>query len=277
MSRIDARRSTLRAPPTFTEKTMSQACPFVWYELMTTDAAAASAFYAGVVGWEPKDAGMPMPYTMLHAGGQPIGGLMALTPDMLQGGARPAWCGYVGVASVDDHVRKLTAAGGSICNPPQDIPGVGRFAVVADPHGAVFMLFQGSEGDSAPPRDTSAPGQVGWNELHAGQGDEAFAFYAGLFGWTKDQAIDMGPAGTYQLFKTGGAEAAGGIMTKMPEMPVSAWVYYVNVDAIDAAVARVTAGGGTVINGPMEVPGGQWIINGVDPQGAMFALVGPKR
>ena len=90
MSRIDARRSTLRAPPTFTEKTMSQACPFVWYELMTTDAAAASAFYAGVVGWEPKDAGMPMPYTMLHAGGQPIGGLMALTPDMLQGGARPA-------------------------------------------------------------------------------------------------------------------------------------------------------------------------------------------
>ena len=88
--------------------------------------------------------------------------------------------------------------------------------------------------------------------------------------------MDMGPAGTYKMFATGG-EAVGGIMTKMPEMPVPAWGYYINVDAIDAAVARVTAGGGTVINGPMEVPGGQWIINGVDPQGAMFALVGPKR
>ena len=185
--------------------------------------------------------------------------------------------GYVGVPSVDDHVQKLTAAGGSICKPPQDIPGVGRFAVVADPHGAVFMLFQGSEGDSAPPRDASAPGQVGWNELHAGQGDEAFAFYAGLFGWTKDQALDMGPAGPYQLFKTGGAEAAGGMMTKMPEMPVAAWLFYFNVEAIDAAVERVKAGGGQVVHGPMQVPGGGWIINAIDPQGALFALAAPRR
>ena len=97
-----------------------------------------------------------------------------------------------------------------------------------------------------------------------------------MFGWRKGETLDMGPNGVYQLFATGG-DAVGGMMTKMPEMPVPAWVYYINVDAIDAAMGRVTAGGGTVINGPMEVPGGQWILQGLDPQGAMFALVAPRR
>ena len=86
----------------------------------------------------------------------------------------------------------------------------------------------------------------------------------------------MGPMGTYQTFGAGGP-AFGGMMTKMPEMPVPAWQYYVNVEAIDVAIERVKAGGGQVINGPMQVPGGSWIINAVDPQGAMFALVAAKR
>ena len=100
---------------------------------------------------------------------------------------------------------------------------------------------------------------------------------AELFGWAKDITMDMGALGVYQLFRTGGAEAAGGIMTRMPGMPQSFWLYYVNVDAIDAAVARITGAGGQVINGPMEVPGGNWIVNAVDPQGAAFALVAPRR
>lgn len=256
---------------------MSHPAPFVWYELMTTDAPAAEAFYRSVCGWTTADAGMPgQPYALLSAGPTMVGGLMALPDDAKAMGAKPCWVGYIGVPDVDAFAEKVKAAGGAIHRPPEDIPTVGRFAVAADPHGAAFVLFKGTSDEAPAPAAPGTPGHVGWHELHAGNGPAAFDFYAGLFGWTLDSEMDMGPAGTYKMFATGG-EAVGGIMTKMPEMPVPAWVYYVNVDAIDAAVARVTAGGGTVINGPMEVPGGQWIINGVDPQGAMFALVGPKR
>jgi hypothetical protein len=112
--------------------------------------------------------------------------------------------------------------------------------------------------------------------LQAGDGAGAFAFYSGLFGWTKGEAMDMGPQGVYQLFCTGG-DPVGGMMTKMPEVPQPFWLYYINVAALDAAVAKVTEGGGKVIMGPMEVPGGSWIVNCTDPQGAYFALVAPTR
>lgn len=256
---------------------MSKPSPFVWYELMTSDAPAAEAFYRSVCGWTTADAGMPgQPYTLLSAGPTMVGGLMAIPDDARAMGARPGWVGYVGVDDVDAFAARVQAAGGAIHKPAEDIPTVGRFAVVTDPHGAAFVLFKGSSDEAPAPAAPGTPGHVGWHELQAGNGPAAFDFYAALFGWTLDSEMDMGPAGKYQMFATGG-EAVGGIMTRMPEMPVPAWVYYVNVDAIDAAVARVTAGGGTVINGPMEVPGGQWIIQGLDPQGAMFALVAPKR
>lgn len=249
---------------------------FVWYELMTSDAPAAEAFYRSVCGWTAADAGMPgMAYTLLSAGPTMIGGLMALPEEAAKMGARPAWLGYIGVDDVDAWAAKVTAAGGSIHKAPEDILGVGRFAAAADPHGAAFILFKGN-GEAPTPVPPGTPGHVGWHELHAGDGAAAFAFYAGLFGWTLSSEMDMGPMGSYRLFAAGGADV-GGIMTKMPEMPVPSWVYYINVEAIDAAMARVTAGGGTVINGPMEVPGGQWILQGLDPQGAMFALVAPRR
>lgn len=254
------------------------ACPFVWYELMTTDAPAAEAFYRGVIGWQTADAGMPgMQYTLLSAGDRTIGGLMALDPAARDAGARPGWVGYVGVADVDAMLPRLTAAGGQVHRPAEDIPGVGRFAVVADPHGAVFCLFAG-QGDEAepPPLPAGTPGTIGWHELAAGALEGAWAFYAGLLGWTKDEAMDMGPMGVYQLFRTGG-EAVGGMMTRPPEVPAPCWLYYVNTDAIDAAIGRVNAGGGQVVNGPIEVPGGQWIAQCLDPQGAMFAMVAPKR
>ena len=171
---------------------------------------------------------------------------------------------------------RVQAAGGTVCHVPEDIPGVGRFSVLTDPQGAAFILFKGNL-DAAPPAPPpGTPGTVGWHELHAGDGAKAWDFYSTQFGWTKDSAMDMGPMGVYQLFATGG-EAVGGMMTKMPEQPMPAWLYYFNVEAIDAAAQRVSAGGGKVVNGPMEVPGGQWIINAVDPQGAMFALVAPTR
>lgn len=255
----------------------TQPSPFVWYELMTTDTAAARAFYSQVVGWQANDSGMPgMDYTLLSAGPHQIAGLMSLPPEASAQGVPPNWTGYVGVDDVDAKAAALQQAGGSVLRPPEDIPGVGRFAVVADPHGAAFCLFKGNDPSPPTPPAAGTLGTVGWHELMAGALDPAWAFYSQLFGWAKSDAMDMGPMGIYQLFNAGG-DAIGGMMTRPPEMPVSAWLYYFNVDAIDAAVGRIQAGGGTVINGPMEVPGGSWIVQASDPQGAMFALVAPQR
>jgi len=255
------------------------ASPFVWYELMTSDATAAEAFYRSVIGWKTADAGMPgMKYTLLSAGETAIAGLMDLPAEACAAGARPGWLGYVAVDDVDARLDRLLQAGGAVHQPAQDIPGVGRFATVADPQGAAFCLFKGSSDEQAPQPAEGTPGTMGWHELYAGDLASAWPFYASLFGWTQDEAIDMGKMGVYQMFAVGtGSPAIGGMMTCPPELPMPCWLYYVNVEAIDAAAARATAAGGQVVSGPMEVPGGSWIVQCLDPQGAMFAMVSPKR
>jgi predicted enzyme related to lactoylglutathione lyase len=160
---------------------------------------------------------------------------------------------------------------------PQDIPGVGRWASVEDPQGAAFLLFNGSR-DYAPPRPPiGTPGTVGWNELSANDGETAWPFYSSIFGWNQDSTMDMGPMGTYRIFNNGGA-AIGAMMTRDPaNSPVPFWLYYFNVEDIDAADRRVKEKNGQVIMGPHQVPGDLWIILGMDPQGAMFSLVGPRK
>jgi len=244
---------------------------------MTSDQKSAEAFYKNVVGWDMADSGMPNgDYTILSKGKDQIGGLMPIPKEACERGAKPMWTGYIGVADVDAAAKELKAKGGSIKRPPDDIPGVGRFAVVADPGGAVFNLFTDKSGET-PKQPSMAPGQVGWRELNAADGPKAYDFYSQMFGWTKTEAMDMGDLGVYQLFAAGGKDAVGGIMTKMADMPTPIWLFYFVVDAIDPAMERVKKGGGQVVNGPMEVPGGAWIIQCIDPQGAMFALVGNKR
>ena len=249
---------------------------FVWYELMTTDAAAAKGFYRDVVGWNAKDAGMPgMDYTLLSAGETPAAGMMALPEEACAAGARPGWLGYVAVDDLEAAVASFARAGGAVRKEPMDIPGIGRCAIMADPHGAAIALFWTDQGE-APTLEPGTPGGVGWHELLAGDGPQAFGFYSGLFGWTKDQAMDMGPMGVYQLFAAGNG-AVGAMMTKPADCPHPFWNFYFNVEAIDAAKARVEAGGGTVVTGPMEVPTGQWIVQCRDPQGVFFSLVAPGR
>ena len=247
---------------------------FVWYELMTTDAKAAESFYGKVVGWTPQAADQPgMPYTLLMAGSSRIAGLMTLPAEACANGARPGWTGYIGVDDADAMVARIGKAGGSMRMPPMDIPGIGRFAMVADPQGAVFNLFQpAGPGEPSP---TGQNGSVAWHELMAADGASAFDFYAKLFGWTRDEAIDLGPMGRYQLFAVNG-QVIGGMMTKPAEVPAPFWGYYFQVDGIGPALERLKAGGASVLNGPMEVPGGSWVVQAIDPQGAMFALVGPK-
>lgn len=248
---------------------------FVWYELMTTDLDAAAAFYGSVVGWGRQDWGPPGGYALMKAGEAMVAGIMPMPDEYRESGGPPAWLGYIGVENVDAATEELRQAGGTVHRAPADIPEIGRFSVVADPHGAMFMLFT-PQGGAPPTAAPMTPGHVGWHELHAGDGPAAFDFYAARFGWTKDQAMDMGPMGTYQLFAAGGP-AIGGIMTKPAQMPRPAWLFYFTVPAIDAAQKRVSDGGGQVLNGPMEVPGGAWIIQCLDPQGAMFALVAAGR
>lgn len=248
---------------------------FVWYELLTRESTAAAAFYSSVIGWGVKDAGMPeMNYTLLSAQDVPVAGLMELTQAASDMGARPSWIGYIGVTDVDAVTGAVQAAGGAIYVAPRDIPAVGRFAVVSDPQGAVFALFHGQEESPRPEAAPMAVGHVGWRELSTSDQAGAFTFYAGLFGWTKGEAIDMGPMGVYQIFAIDGVPA-GGMMTRTDVAP--GWLYYFTVAGIDAAVARVGAGGGQVVHGPQQVPGGSWIVQCVDPQGVPFALVGAVR
>jgi predicted enzyme related to lactoylglutathione lyase len=168
-------------------------------------------------------------------------------------------------------------AGGKLHCAPQDIPTVGRFASAEDPQGAAFILFKGGL-ENAPARPApSTPGVIGWNELSANDGESAWPFYSGLFGWKQDSTMDMGPMGTYRIFNNGGA-AVGGMMTRDPsKSPAPFWLYYFNVEDIDAAVTRIQEKNGQVCMGPQQVPGDLWIVLGSDPQGVMFSVVGPRK
>lgn len=248
---------------------------FVWYELITTEPEKAEDFYRTVFDWKTRDAGHPdMRYTLIEAGSADVGGVMELPAEARDAGGKPGWIGYVGVENVDTAARKVTEGGGAIHRQPADIPGVGRFAIAADPQGAAFCLFADSNGGTSE-ANSMAVGHIGWNELHSTDWKSGFDFYAKQFGWSKDEAMDMGPMGTYQLFRTGGENAVGGMMDDKA-FPRPAWLFYVSVDDIDATLDRVTANGGQLVHGPSEVPGGMWIINALDPQGAMFAAVGPR-
>jgi uncharacterized protein len=248
---------------------------FIWYDQMSNDLPGAEAFYTKVVGWTLAPNTMnDQRYTLLKAGETMVGGLMPIPANAK--GARPAWMGYIAVDDVQAYADKVKAAGGTIHHPPAPIPNVGTFAVAADPSGAGFLLFKPNSSEPMPPPPPpGAPGHIGWHELHGGDPESSFAFYSGLFGWTKGEAMDMGPMGKYQIFTTKGQ--SGGMMKKMAQEPAAHWLYYINVEAIDAASERVKSADGQILNGPMEVPGGAWIINGLDPQGAMFALVAPTR
>ncbi len=242
--------------------------PFIWHDLMTNDVEGAKTFYASVLGWTYSI--QPPDYHLAQVGGGDMGGIMATPAEAKD--IPPFWAGYVFTPDVDATCSAVKSLGGTVCKEPWDIPGILRMAVIADPTGATLNvmqpLMQGERTDHPP----GTQGTVGWNELHAGDLDAARDFYAALFGWSKGTALDMGPMGTYQLFQVGGIDV-GGMMQKQAGMPMPCWVYYFNVDGIDAAASRVNEGGGKIIMGPHEVPGGQWIINGMDPQGAMFALV----
>ncbi|MGZ8311453.1 MAG: VOC family protein [Allosphingosinicella sp.] len=254
---------------------------FFWYELMTPDQDAAVEFYNFVVGWTVTDQmtdGAGGRYLILSTGGRGVGGVMGLNQEMQDHKARPSWLGYIHVDDTDAAVNAITGAGGKVYMGPQDIPDVGRFAMVADPGGAPFYVMSPSpRDDPPPPAAPGTPGHIGWHEQYSSVGEKAaFAFYSGLFGWKTETEMDMGAMGKYRIFSKDGVQL-GGMMDKPEDMPASSWTYYINVDGIDAAVERIKAKDGQVLMGPESVPGGSWIVQAVDPQGASFALVSSRR
>jgi predicted enzyme related to lactoylglutathione lyase len=242
----------------------------LWYELMTTDMKAAEAFYTAVVGWTvvPFE-GSPQPYDMWMRDHEvPVGGVMTIPEGM---NFPPHWGMYVGVPKLEEAVSRIEQLGGSALSDVIDVPTVGRMRMMKDPQGATFSVYQ----PVAPPQQPEAAakaGDVSWHELYTTDAEAALKFYTELFEWRPTESMDMGPMGKYHMFAR--TFPLGGMMNKPPEMAQVPphWGLYFHVSDVHAGAERVKANGGQVLNGPMEVPGGDWIVNCMDPQGAAFSL-----
>ena len=243
---------------------------FVWNELLTTDMPAAGSFYSKVVGWKSTPFSPDGSYHTFNTKSAPVAGMMVLPDDAKRMGAPPNWLMYVGTPNVDETAQRVAQLRGRVLKQPADIPNVGRYAVVQDPYGATFGLY--TPKTPRPAQSKPGAGDFSWFELYTPNPEGAWSFYQSLFGWEKTSAMDMGgEMGTYQMFGRGGGVPNGGIMKPPPGAP-AAWLPYALVADAKAAAATAQASGGKIINGPMEVPGGDWIAQGMDPQGAMFAV-----
>lgn len=260
---------------------MSSFGHFVWYDYNALDVHKALDFYRGVVGWGSAPFG-PEGYQMLTigdlaAGGTATGGVMAMPAAARAMGAPPHWLGWVAVADVEATLAAVAAHGGRTVAPPFVIPTIGRCAVIADPGGAALGVIQPDSAMHPPvaPSQDMPAGAFMWHELMAGDREQALAFYGAVFGWQAGEQMNPGDGSVYQLFSApGSADPVGGMMTKPAEMPMAAFVFYVTVDDLDAAIGRIATHGGQVVMGPMQVPGGARILMATDDQGGMFALIG---
>jgi uncharacterized protein len=243
---------------------------FVWHELLTTNPQAAVKFYTQVIGWTTQSWEHNPSYTLWVTDRGPVGGVMEQPPEAKAVGAPPSWLAYIGAPDLEATVNSAVRLGAKVLKPPTEIPGAGRFAVLADPQGAVFAAYTS---DSAmEPNDTPRVGDFSWHELATTDGVAAFRFYEQLFGWVKTDAMDMGPAGVYQMFGWGG-KSMGGVYTAAKDQAASPhWLSYIVVPDSNQAVERVKRAGGRVLKGPMEIPGGDLIATGLDPEGCAFAV-----
>lgn len=247
---------------------MQPQSPFVWHELMVPNPGSSPSFYKSITGWDTQP--FPGDYTLWVNGEAPIGGLMELSKELASNGVPPHWLHYVGVEDVDATAWRAEELGGHINVPPTDIPDVGRFAILADPQNAVFAIYKSNQGNGA--AGAPAFGEFSWHELGTTDREAAWDFYSRLFGWRETSTMDMGDGMVYQMFAVDGGQPMGGlykISKELEGMPPN-WMGYVLVPSVDDAVAAVKSGGGQVLNGPMEIPGGRVAVF-TDPQGAAFA------
>jgi predicted enzyme related to lactoylglutathione lyase len=245
---------------------------------MTTDAEAAKDFYDSVVGWQIGPGAEEMQgYRMIgRSDGGFAGGVLPITQDMQAHGSRPGWLCYIHVPDVDRAVAAIEQAGGKTWMAATDIPNVGRIAMVSDPQGAPFYVMTPTPPANDPNAQSdvfspSAQQRVGWNELQTSDVDAARRFYREQFGWDTDEFMDMGEMGKYYFIHHGG-QRIGALFNAAGQRPH--FRFYIRVPSIGQAKQVAESKGGTIHMGPHQVPTGDWIVIGSDPQGAEFALVG---
>jgi predicted enzyme related to lactoylglutathione lyase len=246
----------------------------VWHDLMSSNRDGALEFYTKLLGWTLTTWDMaPEPYHMFTNDGKTLGGAMPLPEEAKKMGAPSHWIMYVSVDDVDASAAMNTTLGGKTYVPPTDVPTVGKFAILGDPQGVTYAIFKAAPGGSI--AHQGGVGEFSWHELLTNDQAKAFEYYQKMFGWKKRESHDMGPMGVYQLWGLGDDEL-GGMMNKPKDMPMGFWNCYIRVADLDKTVAEVTKLGGQVLNGPMEVPGGDRIAQCMDNAGAMFSLHGKK-
>lgn len=239
----------------------------VWHELMTTDVRSAAAFFSKVAGWTAHPWSVDNTYTMFVRQNRQIAGLMGLPDEARAMGTPPCWMTYIATPDVDATARQAVALGGTVHKSPQEIPTVGRFAIIGDPQGAFFVGFT----PAGPAQGKSTDADFSWHELATSDIDAAFDFYERLFGWERTDTYH-GPMGRYQTIGHLG-RTFGGISQRPMGVPGGpGWLPYISIKDAQASARVITAIGGRVSHGPMQVPGGGWIVQGTDPQGAIFAV-----
>jgi uncharacterized protein len=247
---------------------------FVWHELTTTDTKSSAAFYAKVVAWNTQTWDQNPSYVMFATGARPIARLMALPDELKKMGASPHWLTYIGTPKVDETALQAATRGGKVLRQPEDIPAVGRFAVIQDPQGAVFAAFTPLQ--DAAPAGPPVVGDFSWHELATTDWRAALSLYESLFGWETTTAMNMGPEmGTYQCSDGRRRPSAGCSTSPKQQSGPPARVPYIKFLDSKKAAARIKKLA-TLVHGPTPVPGGDWIAQGIDPQGASFAVHSAK-
>lgn len=242
---------------------------FVWHELAVPNPDAVQSFYTALTPWKTQLWDQSPDYTLLTNEGTPLGGIARLTDDLAARGVPPHWLPYVSVYDVDACARQAVSLGGQLRMGPREVPNIGAWAVVADPQGAILGIYEPAT--EPPPAGAARVGDFSWHELTTSDFKAATEFYRAMFRWEQVSDYDMGEMGVYRMFGQSG-ETYGGMFNRNPTMPPPNWLSYVRVGDVKSLVGKVTQLGGTVLNGPMEVPGGDWIAQCLDPQGAAFAL-----
>lgn len=241
---------------------------FVWHDMMTTDLARSVEFYSELFGWSVRqEPGDDNPYRRISSGGQEIGGFIELDP---QHGVPSHWIGYVTVDDVDAACGRARKHGGKTPVPGTDIPNVGRFAVVSHPGGSYVSPFAPHELELTVPEAETIPGRFCWNQLMSKDPAAAAEYYEGVFGWTTTEQ-PLGD-GTYWLFRSGDAPAAGMMSIGTQENYPDFWMPYVEVHDVEDTCEEVESLGGQVMVQPSDVPDLARIAVTADPTGAILAV-----
>ena len=243
----------------------------VWHELATTDQEAAKAFYTEIAPWRTEPWDVAKEYDLFKVDGRTAGGVMAIKPGAT---ATPRWLPFVLVYDADEAARQAVALGGAVQSGPKEIPYVGGWAIISDPQGAAIGVFEAADKPTEHDQDPVI-GEFSWHELATDDYKAAAEFYRAMFGWEKTDEVDMGEMGPYYMFGRAG-KVYGGMFKRPPDVPANFWLSYIHVGDVKLVVEQVAEFGGTVITPPVEVPGGDWVAQCIDPQGAAFALHSKK-